>query len=191
LDNEPGQARKIKSKIDGKYPILVTRELKTAKDWVREKARGTERFGLICSSGAHRLRPFGITVKAKVDPPNWFLNDSSDIRSSFYLEEVATEFDIQGLELDWAIVAWDGDLRYEDGKWEYYSFRGTDWNSVRDEARTIYLKNAYRVLLTRSRQGMIIFVPEGEEEDRTRSPQFYDETFKYLSELGIKQVSEV
>ena len=155
---------------------------------MKDRARGSERFGIIASSGAHRLRPYGVMVKTKINPAHWFLDDSMDVRSSYYLEEVATEFEIQGLELDWTIVAWDADFRMSEGKWEHKSFRGTEWTSVRDIGRQIYLKNAYRVLLTRARQGMIIFIPEGDATDRTRLPEFYDEVFDYLMQLGIDQV---
>ena len=108
------------------------------------------------------------------------------MRSSFSLEEAATEFDIQGLELDWTCVAWDADFRYNNTQWEYKNFRGATWQNVNDETRRQYLKNAYRVLLTRARQGMIIFVPEGNNEDITRKPEFYDTTYNYLKDIGIK-----
>jgi len=177
-----------KAALSAKYPIFLTRNMDMAKAWVRSAARGTERFGLACSSGAHRLRPFGITVEAKVDPKGWFLNEATDVRSSYYLEEVATEFDIQGLELDWMIVAWDADLRYANGEWEYLSFRGTEWNRIMHPTRKIYLKNANRVLLTRARQGMIIFIPEGDRRDRTHLPEYYDGTYDYLRRIGIEEI---
>ena len=109
----------------GNYPIAISREIDAARAWLRQRARGTERFGLVASSGATRLRPEGIYVKAKIEPPTWFLNDKGDIRSCYYLEDVATEFDIQGLELDWTGVCWDGDLRMEKDGWGYYAFKGT------------------------------------------------------------------
>jgi hypothetical protein len=155
--------------------------------WLRGVARGTERYGIVASSEAQRLKPFGINVKAEIRPEHWFLNGKLDIRSSFYLEDVATEFQIQGLELDWACVAWDGDLRFRDGDWEYCHFRGHRWQAARSPEAQRYLKNAYRVLLTRARQGMVIFVPEGNHEDHTRRPQFYDATYAYLSSLGIPE----
>ncbi len=188
LDLRSQDARELKIALGTKYPIFLTRSISAAKKWVRSAARGTERFGLVSSSGAHRLRPFGITVKAKVDPQNWFLNEATDVRSSYYLEEVATEFDIQGLELDFAIVGWDADLRYANGEWEYLSFRGTEWNRIIDPLRRGYLKNAYRVLLTRARQGMIIFIPEGDRRDRTRIPEYYDGTCDYLRRIGIEEI---
>jgi hypothetical protein len=186
LDNEPKLAHELIVELDGKYPIVITRDIEKAKEWVREKARGSERFGLICSSGALRLRPFGINVKSNVDPPIWFLNDEQDVRSSFMMEEVATEFDIQGLEMDWVVLGWDGDLRYSNGCWEHHQFRGTRWNRVNSENRKIFLKNAYRVLLTRARQGMVLFLPEGDEGDDTRKSEFYDGTYNYLVNIGIK-----
>jgi DUF2075 family protein len=104
------------------------------------------------------------------------------------LEEVATEFDIQGLEIDWTCLAWDINLFYKDGAWNYQKFSGTSWQSVgRDSIRT-YLQNAYRVLLTRARQGMIILVPYGDDHDHTRPPELYDGTFDYLKSLGFDQI---
>jgi len=185
LDIETVKAKELCSALQGKYPIVLTRHLGKAKDWLRQKSRGTERHGIVASSGAIRLKPFGVYVKSKIDPPNWFLNGKEDIRSSYYLEEAATEFDIQGLELDWTCVCWDADLRFNDGQWEYKNFRGTAWNNVNDEIRRLYLKNAYRVLLTRARQGMVIFVPEGDPSDHTRQPEFYDQTAEYLMQCGI------
>jgi DUF2075 family protein len=142
----------------------------------------------VVSSQAQRLKPYGIDVRYQIDPVQWFLNDKSDVRSSYYLEDVATEFQVQGLELDWACVTWDGDFRYSDTDWNTFSFRGNRWERIMKEERKKYLKNAYRVLLTRARQGMVIVVPEGDHEDPTRSPEFYNETFDYLLSLGLQQL---
>ena len=124
----------------------------------------------------------------KIEAKNWFLNSKDDVRSSFFLEDTATEFDVQGLELDWTCVAWDADLRFENNKWCYKKFVGTKWQNINDEERVIYLKNAYRVLLTRARQGMVIFIPEGDNRDLTRQIEFYDNTYKYLKEIGIEEL---
>ena len=121
-----------------------------------------------------------------MNPIHWFLEDKNDVRSSYYLESVATEFHVQGLELDWVCVTWDADFRYSDDGWKHWSFRGTRWNHIRKEQRNIYLKNAYRVLLTRARQGMVIVVPSGDIEDPTCIPEFYDDTFHYLKEIGFQ-----
>lgn len=160
-------AAELCERVKARYPIWVTRDLSEAKGWLRQVARGTERYGLVASSGAHRLRPEGIHIKAAIDPPTWFLNDRQDVRSAFYLEEVATEFDVQGLELDWAGVCWDANLRYGPSGWEYFAFRGTAWQSVNANERQLYLVNAYRVLLTRARQGLVVFVPTGDDRVRT------------------------
>jgi Schlafen group 3, DNA/RNA helicase domain len=170
------------------YPLVLTRDIQHAREWLRQHARGTERLGLVASSGAMRLKPEGIHVKANIDPANWFLNGKEDIRSSYYLEDVATEFDIQGLELDWTGVCWDADFRMEDDGWGYYAFKGTKWQNVNDLYRRVYLANAYRVLLTRARQGMVIFVPKGDESDYTRPPSFYDQTFAFLKSCGIAEL---
>lgn len=187
LDIDKDNARQTLKGLD-KYPILLTRNIESAKRWLKAQSRGSERYGIIVSSQAQRLRPLAIDVRVKPDPIHWFLADRSDVRSSYYLEDVVTEFDIQGLELDYTCVVWDGDFRYKSEKWETYSFRGNRWEKINKDERKVYLKNAYRVLLTRARQGMIIVVPEGDENDHTRKPEYYDATYHYLKELGIKEI---
>ena len=183
LDVDVQQAKELYVKIKDKYPILLTRNLQEAKQWVKEKSKGTTRYGLIASSGGLRLKPEGIIVKNEISVPNWFLNGKDDVRSCYYLEDVVTEFDIQGLEIDYSIVAWDADFRFVNGAWTYNSFTGNKWNNVNSEENKLYLKNAYRVLLTRARQGMAIFIPEGNEADLTRKKEFYDETYAYLKSI--------
>ncbi|UYN89830.1 MAG: DUF2075 domain-containing protein [Anaerolineales bacterium] len=149
LDADTDTAKRLQQSIKDKYPIVITRDLELAKKWVREQCQGTTRYGLLASSGALRLKPEGIFVKNDISVANWFLNGKDDVRSSYALEDVVTEFDIQGLELDFAIVGWDADFRFSDGEWVYKSFIGNRWNSISSEERRIYLKNTYRVLLTR------------------------------------------
>jgi len=185
IDNNPQKAKELWAEIKQDYPIFITRKLETAKKWLKKQSRGTERIGIVASSGALRLRPHGIHIKSSIDPKNWFLNNKNDVRSSFCLEEAATEFDIQGLELDWTCVAWDADFRFYNNDWIYKKFRGSTWQNVKDKTRRQYLKNAYRVLLTRARQGMIIFIPEGNDKDITRQCEFYDQTYNYLRTLGL------
>jgi hypothetical protein len=185
LDCEVQSARDVFAKLANRFPIVLTRNLGDAKQWVRAHARGTERFGLMASSKAQRLKPHAIDIRFNVDPVHWFLNGQEDTRSSYYLEDAATEFQVQGLEVDWACVTWDGDLRFTNAGWSFHDFRGDRWCNVANADNRRYLRNAYRVLLTRARQGMVIFVPEGDANDPTRSPQFYDSTFKYLTDLGI------
>lgn len=185
LDMDCENAREILDRIRDRYPIVLTRDLTKAKQWLKQKARGSERYGMVVSSQAYRLKPFAIDVKTPMDPVNWFLNGKEDIRSSYFLEDVATEFQIQGLELDWTCIIWDGDLRFSDDGWKPFSFVGTKWNNIKQPSRVKYLINAYRVLLTRARQGMIIVVPEGNSEDLTRKPEYYDSTYEYLKGIGI------
>src|SRR6202000_2402794 len=147
-------AARLHADIQTSYPIFLTRDLTQARAWLRGKARGSERFGLVASSGASGLKPEGLNVHEKIYAPNWFLNDKADVRSCFYLEDPATEFDIQGLELDWVGVCWDADLRHIGRNWSYHKFQGTKWQTVRNDMARKYLANAYRVLLTRARQGM-------------------------------------
>lgn len=180
LDVDIDKAKALYQRIKDKYPILLTRSIEEAKTWVKQHCRGTMRYGLMASSGALRLKAKGIFVKNEINVANWFLNDKTDVRSSFYLEDVVSEFDIQGLELDYTILAWDGDFRFDGTKWTYNNFVGNKWQNVNINDKKLYLKNAYRVLLTRARQGMAIYVPEGDETDLTRKPEYYDETYKYL-----------
>ena len=182
LDNDLQTAQSLYQKIKNKYPILLTRDLEEAKTWVKNQCRGTTRYGLVASSGALRLKPEGIYVKNDIDVENWFLNDKDDVRSSYYLEDVVTEFQIQGLELDYTIVAWDADFRYING-WTYNKFSGTKWQNINSDDNKNYLKNAYRVLLTRARQGMAIFIPNGDDSDETRLRKFYNGTYNYLKNI--------
>jgi hypothetical protein len=185
LDLNKEDARETLAKVSEKYPMVISRDLAKAKQWLKRQARGSERYGIVVSSGAERLKPHAIHVNCPMDPIHWFLDGPEDTRSSFYLEDVATEFHVQGLELDWACVTWDADFRYTKNGWEHRSFRGDRWNNINKHERKTYLKNAYRVLLTRARQGMVIVVPPGDSEDPTRKPEFYDPTFEYLQEIGF------
>lgn len=192
LDNKPDEAKEVYNIISEKYPIYITRDYETAKNWVRNQVRGSQRSGVLACSSAQRLKPEGIYVPTDIDVKNWFLAPSDDLRSSNMLEIVASEFKVQGLEIDWAIVCWDADLRRKEGKndWDYYSFRGTRWNRRNKPEQKRYLLNSYRVLLTRARQGMIIFVPKGvdPEEDETRNAEYYDNIYSYLLQCGIEEL---
>lgn len=189
LDGEAEKAKKVYESIVDRYPIVITRDLNRAKDWLKNKARGNERYGLIVSSKAYRLKPLAIDVRCKPDTVHWFLDDINDVRSSLFLEDAASEFDIQGLELDWTCLIWDGDLRYNGTNWDYYEFNGGNkWNRINKEERKAYQLNAYRVLLTRARQGMVICVPKGNPNDNTRQPEFYNCTYDYLKSIGFKEI---
>lgn len=185
LNLEQAEAARIHAEFASRYPIFLTRDLSKAKRWLRAQARGSERYGIVVSSQAQRLKPHAIDVRTPMDPVNWFLNDRDDVRSSYYLEDVATEFHVQGLELDWCCVVWDADFRHEASGWRHHSFVGNRWQHIRKVERQAYLKNAYRVLLTRARQGMVIVVPPGDAEDATRETGFYDGTFEYLRGTGL------
>lgn len=195
LDNDIKDAQQTFAEMQKHYPIYITRDLDTAKNWVKKVARGNERYGLLASSNAARLKPRGIYYakdRSSLSPENWFLNPEDDIRSSYFLEAVASEFETQGLELDYAIVAWDADLRIENGKWAHYQmsnrFAPPNWSHIRSENNIRYLTNAYRVLLTRARQGFIIYIPEGVDDDATRKHEYYDSTFAYLKSVGIPRI---
>lgn len=188
LDMEVTTAIELYEKIKYKYPIVITRDVTTAKNWLRMKARGSERYGLVASSNAYRLKPHAINIKTPMNPVNWFLEGKEDVRSSYFLEDVATEFQIQGLELDWTCVTWDADFRYSPDDWGTYEFKGTKWNHVNAPERKQYLKNAYRVLLTRARQGMVITIPYGDLSDCTRKPEYYDKTFDFLRSIGLDEL---
>jgi len=188
LDLETQKASETLKVISDKYPIVITRNIESAKKWLKEKARGSERYGIVVSSQAYRLKPLAIDVRVETDPVHWFLGEKDDVRSSYYLEDVATEFQVQGLELDWACVTWDGDFRYSENEWKTFSFVGNKWQNINKVERKLYLKNAYRVLLTRARQGMVIVVPEGNIEDHTRQPEYYNSTFEYFKKIGLKEI---
>jgi hypothetical protein len=190
VNSDATAARTCFERIKDSYPIRLSRDLPQVRSWLLERSRGSERIGLVASSGALRLRPEGIHIKADIDPPNWFLNDRSDVRSSWYLEEVASEFDVQGLELDWVGVCWDGDFHHVGEGWRFQNFSGCRWNAINDPGKREYLRNAYRVLLTRSRQGLVIFVPSVDGTDPTRPSAFYDGTFAFLQRCGIPIIDE-
>jgi hypothetical protein len=186
LDQDKVAARRTYQALASKYPIYVTRNLAHAKRWIRTMARGSERYGVVASSKAQRLKPHAVDIRVPVDPVHYFLNSRYDTRSSFYMEDAATEFQVQGLELDWVCVTWDGDLRPKQKGWSHHDFRGDRWTNVNQKENQQYLVNAYRVLLTRARQGMVIFVPEGDPEDCSRDSSFYDPTFQFLQECGVR-----
>ncbi len=189
LECEAETVREIYANIADRYPIALTRDVEKAKAWLRNHARGHERYGLLVSSKAYRLKPLAIDVRCKPDTVHWFLDDINDVRSSLFLEDAASEFDVQGLELDWTCVVWDGDLRYGNNGWNFYEFNGgSKWNKINKQERQAYQLNAYRVLLTRARQGMVICVPEGDSADATRLPEFYDSTYNYLKGLGLDEI---
>lgn len=176
------------------YPIVLTRSLDKAKQWLKSHARGSERYGLLASSKAERLKAISINVRYQPDFVHWFLEEDTDIRSSNALEDTLTEFKVQGLEIDWACVAWDADLRLNDDhtKWQHYQLRsGTKWQNINKPINREYQINAYRVLLTRARQGMVLVVPNGNygvPPDETRKPEWYDGTYNYLKDIGIKEI---
>jgi hypothetical protein len=189
LDLDRTDASSLAARLVERYPIRITRDLNKAKAWLRDRARGSERYGLLASSKAQRLKPHAVDIRVEIDPVHWFLDDKYDTRSSFYMEDAATEFQVQGLEIDWACVTWDADLRLDHSRWSYHDFRGSGWTNVNNEFNRRYLLNAYRVLLTRARQGMVIFVPPGERSDPTRPPEFYDGIANYLADLGVEQLT--
>jgi hypothetical protein len=188
LDRDTSLAQSTLRKIEARYPIVVTRDFATAKKWLKAQARGTERFGIVVSSQAERLKPHAIHIRSPMDPVHWFLDGKDDVRSSYYLEDVATEFHVQGLELDWACVVWDADLRFANNDWRYHQFKGNKWQSIHKTERQTYLKNAYRVLLTRARQGMVIVVPHGDQDDPTRDASLYDPIYEYLLSIGLSEI---
>lgn len=184
-------AKNLLSQLD-RYPIRLTRDLKKAKQWVKENAHSHERYGALASSKGQRLKPDALVLlpanSSETEVIPWFLGDKTNVNSSYYMEDVATEFQVQGLEIDWAVVAWDADFRYSDDGWKQFQFRGSKWMNINSEDIRRYQINAYRVILTRARRGMVIYVPEGNNEDLTRKSEFYDATYNYLKQIGIKEI---
>ena len=197
-------AASIYADIKDKYPIVLTRDMEKAKAWLHSRVRGTERTGVLITKESARYKPLGIHVlqNDNDNAVHWFLEDKADTRASNYLEDAATEIQVQGLELDYTCLLWDADMRFEDGKWKFYRFNGsTAWNELtpiteNKQEQMKYMLNAYRVLLTRARAGMVICVPEGNDnkttngfwEDSTRLPEYYDGTYKYLKSLGLDEI---
>jgi len=195
LSNKPDEAQSVSAEHLKDFPLFITRSLADAKSFLKEKSRGTRRSGLIASSGGRRLRAVGLDMNGGLkgtstqdELGNWYLNPPTDIRSSNFLEVVASEFAIQGLELDWVGVCWDADLRRLDKSWDFNSFKGSKWTKVQDSNTQNYLLNTYRVLLTRAREGMVIYLPYGSEEDPTRRNSFYNLTYEYLKRCGVKEL---
>lgn len=190
--------------IKERYPIVLTRDMAKARAWLRKNTRGSQRSGVLVSKAAARFKPLAVDILDQGDENavHWFLEDKNDIRSSNFLEDAATEIQVQGLELDYTCVLWDADLRCENGQWRYYNFNGrTAWREESGQTessleRRKYMLNAYRVLLTRARIGMVICVPEGNPnktiggfpEDATRLPEFYNGTYEYLKSIGLEEI---
>lgn len=197
-------ASALYNEIKDKYPIVLTRDMAKARKWLHDKVRGTERTGVLVTKESARFKPLAIHILPSGDENavHWFLDDKSDVRSSNYLEDAATEIQVQGLELDYTCLLWDADMRYENGEWRFYRFNGqTKWveqtgGTESKQELMKYMLNAYRVLLTRARAGMVICVPEGNPnknvsgfwEDSTRLPEYYDGTYQYLKSLGIEDI---
>lgn len=197
-------ASALYNEIKDKYPIVLTRDMAKARKWLHDKVRGTERTGVLVTKESARFKPLAIHILPSGDENavHWFLDDKSDVRSSNYLEDAATEIQVQGLELDYTCLLWDADMRYENGEWRFYRFNGqTKWveqtgGTESKQELMKYMLNAYRVLLTRARAGMVICVPEGNPnknvsgfwEDSTRLPEYYDGTYQYLKSLGIEEM---
>lgn len=188
IANDSITAMAFATSIQDFYPLCITRDIDKAKQWLRNKKAGSKRIGMLASSGGLRLKPYGIQVRDTVEEALWFLNDENDVRSSFYLELTATEYKVQGLEIDWACICWDADLRREKDDWDFKSFSGTTWQENKGLQERMFLLNTYRVLLTRAREGIIVFVPEGETTDYTRLPEFYDPIFNYLRDCGMQEI---
>lgn len=181
------------------YPIVLTRSMDKARAWLRQQARGSQQTGILISKVSARFKPLAVHVlpQSEDNAVHWFLEDKTDVRSSNYLEEAATEIQVQGLEVDYACILWDADMRYDNDKWSFWKFNGkTQWIPEKNIETQKYMLNAYRVLLTRARQGMVICVPEGNRnktpegfpEDPTRLPTYYNSTYEYLKRLGITEI---
>ena len=199
LSFNPDATELYKDVVSHGYPIVLTRSMDKAREWLRQQARGTQQTGILISKVSARFKPLAVHVlpQSENNAVHWFLEDKTDVRSSNYLEEAATEIQVQGLEVDFACVLWDADMRYDNGKWTFWKFNGkTQWTPEKNYEPQKYMLNAYRVLLTRARQGMVICVPKGNErtthedfpEDPTRQPSFYDSTYEYFKRLGLAEI---
>lgn len=199
LSFNPDTEELYKNVISHRYPIVLTRSMDKARSWLRQQARGTQQTGILISKVSARFKPLAVHVlpQSEDNAVHWFLEDKTDVRSSNYLEEAATEIQVQGLEVDYACVLWDADMRYDNGKWSFWKFNGkTQWIPEKNVETQKYMLNAYRVLLTRARQGMVICVPEGNSnnthegfpEDTTRLPIYYNSTYEYFKRIGLTEI---
>lgn len=199
LSFNPDAEELYKNVISHRYPIVLTRSMDKARSWLRQQARGTQQTGILISKVSARFKPLAVHVLPQSDDNavHWFLEDKTDVRSSNYLEEAATEIQVQGLEVDYACILWDADIRYDDGKWSFWKFNGkTQWIPEKNIETQKYMLNAYRVLLTRARQGLVICVPEGNtnkthegfHEDSTRLPIYYNSTYEYFKRIGLTEI---
>ena len=204
LLNFKEDASEIYAEIKDNYPIVLTRDMNKAKKWLHEKVRGTERTGVLVTKESARYKPLAIHILESGDENavHWFLEDKTDTRSSNYLEDAATEIQVQGLELDYTCLLWDADMRCENNSWHFYRFdKKSKWvektgKTENEKELMKYMLNAYRVLLTRARICMIICVPAGNPnktatgfwEDSTRLPEYYDGTYQYLKSIGLEEI---
>lgn len=199
LSFNPDAEELYKNVISHRYPIVLTRSMDKARSWLRQQARGTQQTGILISKVSARFKPLAVHVlpQSEDNAVHWFLEDKTDVRSSNYLEEAATEIQVQGLEVDYACILWDADMRYDDGKWSFWKFNGkTQWIPEKNIETQKYMLNAYRVLLTRARQGLVICVPEGNSnkthegfpEDSTRLPIYYNSTYEYFKRIGLTEI---
>jgi schlafen family protein len=180
-----------------RFPVVLTRDLSQAKSWLRENTRGQRRCGLIASSGAARLRAHGIEIstgfRRSYPYERWFLDEPQDYRSSYQLEVPATEFEIQGLEIDIACLCWGGDFVWEASSQQWCKLRlvGSQWRQVIGEEDSIQVENKYRVLMTRAREGLLIFVPEGSSDDATQDTSAMNDTAQFLLSCGVRPLHTV
>ena len=188
LDCEIARARNLLQELEDRYPIVLTRNLETRKTMVARQASGNERFGIVVSSQAERLKPYAIDVRTPVNPVKWFLDGKNDVRSSYYLEDVATEFHVQGLELDWVCVSWDCDFRLHQPWLAAFSFRGNKWQRIKKACQKNLPQKCLSCPTHRARQGMVILIPEGSLADPTRDPNYYDSTYEYLRSIGLREL---
>lgn len=196
LDGRPEAARMLASKG---LPVYLTRDLGAARSWLVAHARGNRRAGLVASSGAARIRADGVETPTfqflrGIDYVKWFLEPAGDHRSSNQLEVALSEFEMQGLEIDLCALLWGGDLVFPEGQVIARTLRGRKWCAVggsgdpqasADDPRT-RIQNKYRVLLTRFRKAMTIFVPLGSVDDPTRAPSDFDSVYRYLLRCGVR-----
>lgn len=186
LDEKAEEAQSVNNELKQSYPIFLTRDFEIAKKWVKDKARGTERYGLLASSEGKRLRAEGIWVPSDINHVGWFLNGKDNVDSSYYLEVAASEFKVQGLEVDYAILAWDADFRYTKEGFDYFKFRELEEEATIRNFRIVQTEGSRQVTRDTKHYNLQMIIAVGFKVNNERAVQFRKWTNGIVKDYTIK-----